>query len=346
MKISHLDLLSLSRRDFLRFACLGCLSLLAPSPTPGVKNGATAYGRMVRDNVSVYSQPSPKSKLVKVLYKDDVQPITGTTFSDAPPSYNRIWFELNGEGYAHSGDIQPVQINNNPLVDPIASGGQLAEVTVPYTDTYFWPNGIKSFAYRLVYSTTHWVRRVVRDDRGEPWYEIYDDKIKGIYYVNPIHLRIITAEDISPLSPDIPASDKKIEVRLIEQVLTAYEGGQVVFVSRVATGGIFSTGDFSTPLGYHYTRTKRPTRHMAAGDRAAANSFDLPGIPWVSYFTKDGLALHGTYWHNDFGKPRSHGCINLSSQAALWVYRWTLPGVPLGEDIAYDNDATLVEVIS
>ena len=56
-----------------------------------------------------------------------------------------------------------------------------------------------------------------------------------------------------------------------------------------------------------------------------AGSFDLPGIPWVSYFVTTGVAFHGTYWHNDYGTPRSHGCVNVSAANAQWLYRWTLP---------------------
>jgi lipoprotein-anchoring transpeptidase ErfK/SrfK len=100
-----------------------------------------------------------------------------------------------------------------------------------------------------------------------------------------------------------------------------------VFIARAATGARFSNGDFSTPKGPHTVLYKSPSHHMMAGDPEAANSFDLPGVPWINYITEDGLAFHGTYWHNDFGKPRSHGCINLTPQAARWLYRWTHPVV-------------------
>jgi lipoprotein-anchoring transpeptidase ErfK/SrfK len=67
---------------------------------------------------------------------------------------------------------------------------------------------------------------------------------------------------------------------------------------------------------------------MADGDFAAPASYDLPGVPWVSYLTDSGISFHGTYWHNDFGKPRSHGCINLPTPSARWVYLWTRPTYP------------------
>jgi lipoprotein-anchoring transpeptidase ErfK/SrfK len=82
---------------------------------------------------------------------------------------------------------------------------------------------------------------------------------------------------------------------------------------------------------------------MAAGD-LAASGFDLPGVPWVLYITKSGISFHGTYWHNDFGRPRSHGCINLTPQAAKWLYRWTLPTVAPGKELAYGYVGTRVEI--
>ena len=84
---------------------------------------------------------------------------------------------------------------------------------------------------------------------------------------------------------------------------------------------------------------------MASEDLAAANSYDLPGVPWVSYITGSGISFHGTYWHNDFGKPRSHGCINLSPEAARWIYRWTLPAVPFDQTTWIDDYGTPVRVI-
>jgi hypothetical protein len=57
-------------------------------------------------------------------------------------------------------------------------------------------------------------------------------------------------------------------------------------------------------------------------------AYDLPGVPWVSFFTSTGVAFHGTYWHNDYGRPRSNGCVNLRSEDSKFIYRWTTPVVP------------------
>ena len=61
------------------------------------------------------------------------------------------------------------------------------------------------------------------------------------------------------------------------------------------------------------------------GAAGAGRGFDLPGVPWVTFFTSTGVSFHGTYWHNDYGTPRSHGCVNLLPEDAKFLYRWTSP---------------------
>jgi lipoprotein-anchoring transpeptidase ErfK/SrfK len=133
-------------------------------------------------------------------------------------------------------------------------------------------------------------------------------------------------------------------VYLPEQLLIAYEGDKPVFMTRIASGAKFSDGNYTTPIGHHITFHKRPSRHMAAGN-LAYNGYDLPGVPWICYITESGIAFHGTYWHNDYGRPRSHGCINLSPQAAQWIYRWTIPVVPYSEQRAYEAYGTSVLIM-
>jgi hypothetical protein len=69
---------------------------------------------------------------------------------------------------------------------------------------------------------------------------------------------------------------------------------------------------------------KRPSRHMR-GFEDRADAYDLPGVPFCTYFTESGIAVHGAYWHNDFGHQRSHGCVNVLADDAQWVYRWSMP---------------------
>jgi hypothetical protein len=232
----------------------------------------------------------------------------------------------------------------NETTTEIPEGGMLAEVTVPYTDAFVNPGKGQVFAYRFYYETTHWVVKAVYDNSGSAWYAVLDDKWDFIYYVPSNHLRLIPKEEFSLISPHIPPTLKRLDVRLREQVLIAYEAEQPVFMARVATGAKFRDGDFSTKPGWYSTFHKRSSRHMAAGN-LAANGYDLPGVPWISYFTESGVSFHGTFWHNNYGRPRSHGCVNLTPQAAKWIYRWTLPHVPPEEQMLYEEMGTLIRIV-
>ncbi len=338
----------LTRRDFLKLSLLslGSLALrpldsaFPPLPPPDLEG---QQGRVLAGNIHVYRQPSFGSEKVKTYWRDTILPITGVTIGDAEPAYNRVWYRIGGEGFAHSGDIQPVRTTLNEPVASLPEGGALAEVTVPYTEARWGASESSAIAYRLYYETTHWADRIVHDARGEAWYRLLEDKWGLHYYAPARHLRIIPASELGPLSPHVPPQEKRIAVNLAEQLVIAYEGGRPVFATRAATGAVFSNGNYTTPIGRHYTFRKRPSRHMAAGE-IGSNGYDLPGVPWVSYITESGIAFHGTYWHNDYGRPRSHGCINLTAQASKWIYRWTLPTVPPDEQSIHEETGTRVDV--
>ncbi len=248
-------------------------------------------------------------------------------------------------GYAHSGGVQPVQVLINNPVTEIPVDGQLAELTVPFSDSFKDPEKREKVAYRLYYSTVHWVLGITQSSDGKIWYKVWDDKYKNNLYADATHFRLIQDSELGPLAPKIPEKIKKIQVNRSEQVLIAYQDNEPVFMSRTATGARFRDGNFTTPAGKYYLNRKRPTRHMADGDLAAEKTYDLPGVPWVTYLTLRGIAIHGTYWHNDFGKPRSHGCINLSSDAAKWVYLWAAPSVPVGEEYWKEETGTVLDVV-
>ena len=91
-----------------------------------------------------------------------------------------------------------------------------------------------------------------------------------------------------------------------------------------------------------------PTIHMTNdGEPGAGHPYDLPGVPWVSFFTGTGDSFHGTYWHNDYGRPRSHGCVNLTPDDAKFIYRWTSPVVPPETAYLYDpGSGTKVNIVS
>jgi hypothetical protein len=334
----------LSRRDFLRLGAVGLGSLIFPT-SPRQNDPAQPYlGRIAEARCDVFDRPSLDGKIIKSYWKDMVVRILEATIGDVEPSHNRIWYRLEGDGYAHSGGVQPVHTSLNSPARVIPPGGVLAEVTVPYTDAFWGPGKHHPFAYRLYYESTYWVIDSLEDHSGLRWYRIQDDKWEVFYHAPAEHLRLVPSKELTPLSSHVPPDAKRLEVRLKDQIVVGFEWERPVFVARIASGAVFSNGRFLTPTGTHQTFHKRPSRHMAAGD-LASNGYDLPGVPWICYINEKGVAFHGTYWHNDFGRPRSHGCINLTPSAAKWIYRWTLPIVRPDTQDVYENYGTRVDVI-
>jgi len=339
----------LTRRDFLKLGGLGLASLYLPNTLERASSiidqlDQPLQGRVTEATVNVHQKPDSASLVTNFYWRDIVLPITGLAISDDQAAYNRIWYQVNGKGYAYSGSIQPVQTILNDPVTSLPRPVNLVEVTVPYTEARRFPRQMADVVYRFYFETTHWVDAVFMDEEGSNWYRVVDDKFKQNYYVQARHLRLIPDQDLLPLSPQVPDADKRLEVHLDQQMVIAFEEDQAVFMTRASTGGSFNRGIFTTPVGRWSTFHKRPSAHMAAGD-LASNGFDLPGVPWVSYVTESGVAFHGTFWHNDFGKPRSHGCINISSQAARWIYRWTQPIVPPGEQYRFLDTGTRVDIV-
>ena len=344
-----------SRREFLRYLRNGALALFWLAVTDQVRGAAhlpaqdeslPESGRMLRKSVELYRRPTFSSDVVTTYKADTVMPITSVTIGDQFPAHNRVWYLMNNEGYAHSATIQPVATRHNVPMVMVPETGCLVEVTVPFTDALWNPDLPRNIAYRLYFSSTFWVTKVTLDRAGNLWYQIPDDIWDYVYYVRAEHMRRLEPQDLEPISPQFSPDSKRLEVRLKDQIVIAYEDNSPVFMARTASGARFSGGDYSTPQGTFVTSRKRPSRHMASGNPAISiNAYDLPGVPWVCYITETGVSFHGTYWHNDYGRPRSHGCLNLSPSAARWIYRWTLPHVPYNESIVAEDSGTRVDIV-
>jgi len=334
----------LSRREFLRLSGMGMLGLAAPLrwTAPALQADDGQLGRILVEKSDVYLGPTFLARHLKTLWRDDVNPIVSATVGDPWPETNRVWYELEGLGFVHSSTVQPVRAELQRPARFIPYLGLLAEVTLPYLEAYWEPSKKGRHAYRFYYGTTHWVNKVSWDQKNRAWYRIYDDRIGDHYFAMAEGLRPVPLAELTPISPDVPPEEKRIEVRLAEQFARCYEAGTEVFSARISSGAKFDTGDYFTPTGGFTTFRKRGSRHMAAGN--LATGYDLPGVPWVSYITEEGISFHGTYWHNDFGVPRSHGCINMTPAAAKWVYRWTHPIVPGDLDELWTELGTNVRI--
>lgn len=281
-------------------------------------------GRMTESRIRLYSRPNPAGQQVMFKYRDEVVTIGRDVVGLGFYPHNHVWFETP-EGYAYSSWVQPVRYApNEPLTDVLTEGSYV-EVSAPFTDAHAAPDPQAQILYRLYYGTTYQAvaRRTAPD--GSAWYQLNDENVVKMY-ARAEHLRPIAPEEFAPLSPGV--ADKSIVVTLSEQSLSAYEGQAEVFRTRISSGRNFFGEDgvtlnSLTPAGEHPLWQKRASRHMTGG--TPEEGYDLPGVPWVMYFSGNGAALHGTYWHNDYGTPKSAGCINLRPEDSKWLFRWTLP---------------------
>jgi hypothetical protein len=319
----------LSRRDFLKLSGAGLLAFFLTEfhLDKALAVPALMQGRVVCTSLIVRDAPGFYGVRIDTIPRDSILDIKAEVFGGADGDYNRIWYQLENETYVYSGWVQPVHTMVNNIVKEIPETGILGEISVPIANSYWAINRNPNPGPRLYYGTTHWIKALVMDQRdGSPWYKVYDNINNSYYYTRPEGMHVFSPEEITPLSPQVPEKEKHIEIFLDRQILLAFEWNVLVYAARVATG----QKNYESPTGWFHTFHKRPTYHMAGG-ADDTSIFDLPGVPWDSYITDTGVAIHGTYWHNDFGHPHSHGCINMAPQDAKWIYRWTLPTVPVGD---------------
>ena len=333
----------LSRRDFLKLSGLGLTGLAMGRFVPDFSNfDDSNLIRIATKSMSVYSQPSDQSIITATYNRDELIHVYGEVAADAP-KWNPVWFRVWG-GYMHRGNIQQVKIIPNIPMTSLAKGTrQLVEVTVPFTQPWRHTKayGWQQLDWRLYYQSVYWIDSVEQGPDGLPWYRIFDE-LSGSYYVAGAHLRPIPRESLTPISPEVPWENKRIDVNLTTQTLAAYEYDKVVFQTNISSGipgggggkGLSTT----TPQGQFHIQEKLPSKHMGNGNLfAGADDYELAGVPWTSFFTDAGHAFHGTYWHENFGTPMSHGCVNMRTNEASWLFRWSQP-FPDPNNLAKDVD--------
>ncbi len=172
---------------------------------------------------------------------------------------------------------------------------------------------------------------------GSVWYKIifdewlrYPERLKGDWYVSAEFVEVLLDEGSKTAWEDGIATtshEKEIVVDRSEQKLYAYENGELFMEISISTGLQLTP----TPRGSFTVFKKTPSRYMQGPLPGLASDqyYDLPGVPWNLYFTEGGAVIHGAYWHDSFGSPYSHGCVNVSPDEARELYNWT----PLGTKV-------------
>jgi len=372
-----------SRRDFLKVAGVG-LGALAFNPFKIEAYYDTLYapkrlpqfpvseiiGRVV-DDTDVRSRPDNSQLLnnsVGVIGADTLISWGREVIGKVVELTNQKYLETP-QGYIWSSRVQPTRnLPNTPITEmPAGQPGFWVEVTVPYVDLTLegtvaspWLKSLQehNFPPRVYYGQTLWVDKI-RQNNGFVEYRWNEDAnghgygygaYGEFFWLDGAGVKVLTEADVAPISPDIDPAEKKIVANITYQTLSCFEGTNEVFFCRISSGQKFdSTGAESdvlaTPVGDLSAWWKIISKNMTAGNEQAG--YSTPAVPWCTFISGEGVAIHGAFWHNDFGERRSHGCINVRPEEAKWIFRWTTPYISLTQSeqrLTFPNHGTPISV--
>lgn len=176
----------------------------------------------------------------------------------------------------------------------------------------------------------------------------YDVRKQAAYFDNQQVVVPPFLEDKKQQQAVLGVSDalKRIEVDLSRQRIYAFEGDNKVYDFTISSGKPW----WATPTGAFRIWIKLRYTKMEGGSKALGTYYYLPNVPYVMYFFNEnvpkwrGYGLHGTYWHNNFGHPMSHGCVNLRTEDVAQLYYWAMPDLQ-GKSSIYateDNPGTQI----
>jgi hypothetical protein len=357
----------LSRRDFLKIAGIGLVTmafrplnlgrmekLSIPKRLPDFPN-SEIIGRVTDPGVFLRSRPSNEAgmdSVIRGLEADTLLPWEHEVVGKVIGGLSNQRYVETPEGFVYGSVLQPTRNRPNVPITEVPAGhaGFWAEVTVPYVDLahegttaspWLRDHILYNFPPRLYYGQVVWIDQV-RTHNGFVEYRWNEDAngrgygYGGTYgeyfWGDGAGFQVLTDEDVATISPDVDPVEKTMTLNLDYQTLSCYEGNREVFYCRVSTGIQYTLADtgeeinYSTPPGTLLTHWKIISKNMTAGDEFSG--YSTPAVPWCVYI-QGGIAIHGAFWHNAFGERRSHGCVNVTPEAAKWIFRWSMPYVSL-----------------
>lgn len=302
------------------------------------------------------AQPNETAAAIRSVGQDEIvvwhREVIGTGVSGRT---NLRWVETP-DGFIYAPDLQPVRnLPNTPTTAiPAGKPGFWAEVTVPYVELQLQNSpispGVKysiqtGQPLRLYYGQVVWIDQVGSQDGKTILYRFSEAPQHGygygdLFLAEGSAFRPLTDDDVAAINPHVDPATKKIVIDATpeRQTLSCYEGNTEVYFCRVSTG----YGEkYSTPIGDLSVRWKIFSIHMAA-NTGSDSGYDTMAVPWPVFFAPGGVAIHGAYWHNDFGVRRSHGCVNVSPEDAKWIFRWTAPFLSLDQSEWREDDNSKV----
>jgi hypothetical protein len=318
--------------------------------------GGGMLARVAEGKVIVRSAPNVDAPEVGALYLDKVVPWHREVVGVNPYRFSQRWVETP-DGYIWSPYLQPVYNRPNApaegLQDTSLGPGMWVQVSVPWVDVILenaapYSPSIKArveegLLPRLYYSQILWVDQIDVDANGDAWYRINERYSYGdVFWGRAEAFRPMTLEEVEPITPEV--ENKRVEVNLNRQSLSCFEDEREVYYCRVSTGMIGEDTETPPGVGYRVWR-KMVSSHMSGG--TTGGGWDLPGVGFTTLFIGDGIAIHSTFWHNNYGERTSRGCVNVRPDDAQWIFRWTRPvvGYDPGDVTISDFTGTNIQVL-
>ena len=218
---------------------------------------------------------------------------------------------------------------------PSAFGGARMsdDTTLAMPIAFVWPRGGMTTAYTMAKPTGGVLRELpartpvsVRETQSDKAGKPIAVRIGDGEWMSAADVRLFAS---SPAPPLLLADERWIDVDLDSQILVAFEGELPVYATMISSGG----KDTPTDTGVYRMWLKESEADMKGLN--GEDPYSVATVPWTQFFSPEkGLALHTAYWHDQFGHPRSHGCVNLAPRDARWLYFWSDPQVPPGWTMA------------
>ncbi|MBP6923975.1 MAG: L,D-transpeptidase [Candidatus Pacebacteria bacterium] len=253
----------------------------------------TFFGVLSNDVVSVEYMEEP---VITELVNEVIIPLNAVPFATGTLRYLEI---VDSCEIGYSEDCLLVRSGPGkefPIVGRLRKGIVLRSDESKEVDGVLW--------HRIIFD--EWLR--------------YPERIVGEWYVSGEYTEIFYDDGSLEYETDYATGTKQIIVDRSEQSLRAYDG-EVLFMEVSISTGLELT---PTPRGIFHIFRKTPSRYMQGPLPYLVDKqyYDLPGVPWNLYFTEGGAVIHGAYWHDSFGSPYSHGCVNLPPKEAKRLYGW------------------------
>ncbi len=276
-------------------------------PSGQVRRGVvTAYVLNVRARPGV----RPDNPPIDRLYRG-----TEVTIYEEAPYNGEIWYRIGVNRWVHSGWVRVLgTVPRANTASPAAAEGMALPVgwiVAPVLNVRAQPGvrpdnpPIDQVRYKTVVPILE--ERVVQ---GARWYRIGEDRWVYGGWVGVARYK--------PRPSAIGPQERWVGVCLKEQTAVAYEGDEPVYAALVATG----LPQTPTVQGIFRTWLRLKWGKMSGGQPGTADYYYLEDVTWTMYFYR-GYALHAAYWHDAFGRPRSHGCVNMSPYDAWWIFNWS-----------------------